>query len=149
MEPQEEASGIIGEVVEDGQPVIYALVPELPQESIRRTLPHLTIVSWKYDGSQNNGMPAPNTGQRMRQLEDLLSVSFEEKARSVHAYNRTGNGLKEFAYYVADPSEFMAELNSMLRPLPRFPIDIDFYRDEDWSDFQSIINLFRGAHSAA
>lgn len=84
----------------------------------------------------------------MRQLEDLLSDSFEDKALSVHAYNRTGNGLKEFAYYIADPGTFMTEVNRILKPLPRFPIDINFYLDEEWSDFQAIVGMFKNAPSA-
>jgi hypothetical protein len=149
MNRQEEVSGIIGKVIEGGRPVIYALVPEMPPEAIRRALPQLTVISWKYDGSQHNGMPAPDTNLRMRELEGLLIASFEEKDTSAHVYNRTGNDLKEFAYYVADPGAFMTEINRVLRPLPRFPIDIRFYLDEDWSNFQEIINLFRGANSAA
>jgi hypothetical protein len=143
MDPSGEATGVIGTIEEEGLPVVYALVPELPPESRRRELPQLTVVSWKYDGTARNGMPDLETNARMIQLENLLSDAFEEKPGSCHAYNRTGNGLKEFAYYVADPGMFMTEINRMLRPLPRFPIDIRFYLDQDWSDFQQIANLFR------
>jgi len=144
-----EVSGIIGSVDEDGLPVIYALVPELPRESRRRELPHLAVVSWKYDGSQRNGMPDLDTNERMLQLEGILSESFEEKTGSAHAYHRTGNGLKEFAYYVADPGAFMTEINRSLKGLSRFPIDIKFYHDEEWSDFRDLVAMFQSREGMA
>jgi hypothetical protein len=137
-----ETSGIIGSVRENGFPVVYALVPELPAETRRSELPHLAVVSWNYAGSQRNGMPDPNTNERMLQLERTLSETFEEKVGSAHAYHRTGNGLKEFAYYVSDPGAFMTEINRSLRGLPRFPIDIKFYLDEEWSDFRETVAMF-------
>lgn len=146
---QAETSGIIGSVTEDGFPVIYALVTELPSESRRRQLSHLAVVSWKYDGSSRNGMPAPDTNERMLQLEAILSEAFEDKSGSAHAYHRTGNGLKEFVYYISDPGAFMTEINRSLRSLPRLPIDIRFYQDEEWSDLQRLISIFANQESQA
>ena len=144
-----EISGVIGSIEENGFPVIYALVPELPPQSRRRELPHLAVVSWKYDGSQRNGMPNLDTNERMLQLEAILSGAFEEKPGSAHAYHRTGNGLKEFAYYISDPGAFMTEINMSLKALPRFPIDIKFYHDEEWSDFQELVAMFSNREGRA
>jgi hypothetical protein len=142
-------SGIIGSIDENGFPVVYALVPELPAEARRRELPQLAVVSWKYDGSSRNGMPDITTNERMIELERILSNAFEEKPGSTHAYHRTGNGLKEFAYYVSEPGAFMTEINRLLKGLPRFPIDIRFYLDEEWSDFREIVGLFTNCERRA
>lgn len=53
-----EAKGIIGEATEGGYPVIYSFVNELPAKEIRRDLNWLVVISWKYDGVSNNGMPS-------------------------------------------------------------------------------------------
>ena len=50
-------------------------------------------------------MPDQDTNDAMIILEGALSAEFENAVKSQHAYNRTGNGLKEFAYYVADPGD--------------------------------------------
>jgi hypothetical protein len=150
MDAVEKTSFIIGETVEGGYPVVYSLWCDLPPESRRRNLPHLTVISWKYDGAQYNGMPDPETNQRILHLRRLLGEAFEDKDGSAFAYHRTGNSLKEFAYYVADTRDFMAEVNRILRHLPRFPIEITFYEDHEWSDFQCIAAMFNGhAPSAA
>src|SRR5690554_881763 len=41
----EEEKGIIGRVYEDGLPVIYKFVNELPQDSVRSNLSWLTVIS--------------------------------------------------------------------------------------------------------
>jgi hypothetical protein len=94
-------------------------------------------------------MPQPQTNERMQELERILSPLFEDQDDSVHAYNRTGGNLKEFTYHVGDPGKFMTKLNDALRPLPRFPINIAFVHDEDWSDFQDIASMFGSGRASA
>ena len=65
----EEEKGIIGRVCEDGLPVIYKFVNELPQDSVRSNLSWLTVISWKYDGESNNGMPLNDENQSMVVLD--------------------------------------------------------------------------------
>ena len=59
----EEEIGIIGRVYEDGLLVIYKFVNEMPSETIRTNLTWLTVISWKYDGKSNNGMPNSEENQ--------------------------------------------------------------------------------------
>jgi hypothetical protein len=101
------------------------------------------IIAWAYDGTSHNGMPDPDTNAKMRLLEEKLTDAFEEKQLSERAYSRTGNNLKEFAFYVADTGAFMKQLNLSLNGLPRFPINVTFYRDDTWSDFGELVALFR------
>lgn len=54
---ESQGKGIIGEIKEDGFPVIFKFVDDLPSEETRGRLGWLTAVSWKYDGHQRNGMP--------------------------------------------------------------------------------------------
>ena len=137
--------GIIGKVQENGLPVIYKFVDELPNELIRSTYSWLTVISWKYDGSSRNGMPPEDANQRMMALEDVFDVHLEDSGLCKHAYSRTGNDLKEFAYYISDRDTFMAAFNDALKEHPRYPIEINFYDDPEWKDFQTIRALFAKA----
>ncbi len=92
-------------------------------------------------------MPDLATNANMLLLEGKLTDAFEEKQHSEHVYNRTGNGLKEFAFYVADTDAFMEQLNLSLNGLPKFPIKITFYRDDTWSDFGELAEIFRAKPS--
>ena len=139
----EQEKGIIGEIQEDGLPVIYRLVDELPDQDIRASYSWLTVVSWKYDGLDRNGMPPEGTNQRMIALEHAIDA-LEETELCRHAYSRTGNHLKELVYYISSREQFMEALNSALAHHPPYPIEINFYDDTEWEDFQKLLDLFRG-----
>lgn len=135
-------AGIIGKLKEDGLPVVYALEPVLPATRIMNKHPWLTTVTWRYDKSQNNGMPESPLNRRMIALEELLAEPFAAQAEAIWVYNRTGNGLKTFAFYVKDRDAFMTKFNGALRGNKPFPIEITFYSDPQWTDFNELVDIF-------
>lgn len=134
--------GIIGELKENGLPVVFRFVNEMPSEEIREKYSWLTVISWKYDGTQRNGMPSEDVNRRMVTLEHELD-ELENGDFCRHAYSRTGNNLKELVYYIQDRTQFMDAFNDALSDHPSFPIEINFYEDRVWEDFQKILEMFR------
>jgi hypothetical protein len=130
----------IGRRLEDGRPVIYKL-SEFPSKETRGQHSWLSIVSWPYDGSQRNGMPTVEVNERMLVLEHALNDR-EDQGHCRHAYSRTGNNLKELALYVSSREQFMGAFNRALVDEPRFPIQITFYEDPEWTDFRAIMQVF-------
>lgn len=141
MEESAEASGVIGKTTENGQPVIWSFVNELPLETEQRSLPWLIVIAWQYDGSDRNGMPLEHINQDMLKLEDALE-KMEVPGKHVSVYRRTGDGLKEFAFYARGTDEFMHSLNASLASHSRYPIEIKFYEDKEWSDFRRLLADF-------
>jgi hypothetical protein len=141
----EPGKGIIGRVYEEGRPVIYKFVDELPPADVRAGLPWLLVISWRYDGSANNGMPLEAENRRMMVLEDTIEDSIAGEGVLRHAYSRTGNGLKELAYYIREPEPFLEAFNRAVGGHPEYPIDIRFYEDRDWRDLASLLEDFSGA----
>jgi len=121
-----------------GIPVIYKLMSELPDEVTRGKLPWLTVVSWKYDGSTNNGMPTQDVNEGMIELEDNLEAIAGREAIYLDVYTGTGNDLKEFVFYISDQTEFMENFNDAMSGKPRYPIEINFYEDKEWSDLANL-----------
>lgn len=134
--------GIIGRLMIDGVPVIYKLVDESPSDDTRARYPWLTVIAWQYDGSANNGMPGEALLRQMNVLESRLDKLIDD-GHSVHAYSRTGRDLKELVYYIHDRDEFIDALNNVLGGDPRYPISIDFYKDEQWEDFEKLRASFQ------
>ncbi len=142
----EEKKGIIGRTYEDGLPVIFKFVNELPHNQIRSNLTWLTVIStWKYDGTSNNGMPLDDENQRMITLEDAIEDHIENDQTLRHVYSRTGNNLKELVYYINDQNKFLEAFNKTLSGHPRYPIEINFYQDSDWEDFKRLLDNFKKA----
>lgn len=139
-----EPKGRIVRTYSDGQAILWSYVPELPSEDACRSRPWLTVLTWRYDGTTNNGMPDEATNQLMLKLDGALE-SVEHPTSCSEAYRRIGGGLREFVYYIADREEFMDRLNSVLADHPQYPIEIKFYEDESWSDFKKLMDDFSKA----
>ena len=140
-----EPQGVIGRVRENGLPVIYKFVNQMPEPASRAPLPWLTVIAWTYDGDDNNGMPGDADNQAMVQLEDVIEEQLDDGRRLRHAYSRTGNNLKELVYYSADRDGFIDAFNGALDGYPRFPIEINFYEDPDWKDLRRLLEDFSDA----
>lgn len=135
--------GIIGEYYENDLPVIVKFVNRIPDESTQTKLPMLTVISWKYDGSQRNGMPIAGVNQKMMKLEEAIANSNSDDNNFKHAYSRTGNNLKELVYYSKSQEIFMQKLNNTLSNHERYPIEIEFYEDREWNEFNKLLKDFK------
>ncbi len=133
-----EETWIVAKSSVKGIPVVYKLMNELPDEITRGKLPWLTVVSWKYDGSTNNGMPTQDINEGMIELEDRLEAIAGREAIYLDVYSATGNDLKEFVFYISDQTEFMENFNDAMSEKPRYPIEINFYEDKEWSDLANL-----------
>jgi hypothetical protein len=141
----EEEKGIIGRSYEDGLPVIYKFINEMPPVETRNNLKWLTVISWKYDGSNNNGMPIEKENKKMITLERTIEDYIENDKVLLHAYSKTGNNLKELVYYIHDQDQFLEKFNKAMTGQPRYPIEITFYKDDKWEEFQNLLNDFSKA----
>ncbi len=139
---ESEHTGMIGEYYEGEFPVIVRFVNETPRDEDIKRLPWFTVISWKYDGSSRNGMPPVKVNEKMLRLEDALVDKFDENLICQHAYNRTGNNLKEFNYYIADRDEFMTQFNDALKGHEQYPIEITFYEDLEWKEMKKLLEDF-------
>jgi len=124
----------VAEAKIDGKPVVYKFMSELPDKKLRESMVWLTVVSWKYDGSSNNGMPPKDVNNYMILLEDALEAIKGREVIYFNVYSATGNNLKEFAFYIADREAFKHNFNKALNGHKAYPLKINFYEDKDWSD---------------
>ena len=135
--------GIIARTYEDDMPVIYKLVDELPDETTLESFPWLTLVSWDYDASENNGMPDDSAMDAMNCLERAIQDALVKNGLCRHAYSRTGNGQKNLVYYASNRDAFMAAFNDALIDHPKYPLEIGFYNDGDWDTFRKLLAAVR------
>lgn len=134
---------LVAEAKVDGKPIIYKLISKLPDESQREAMPWLTVVSWKYDGSNNNGLPSEEDNKQMIKLEDGLETIEGRKSIFLDVYTATGNNLKEFVFYISDREIFMRNFNKALTGHSAYPIEINFYKDQSWDDLKKLLDRVR------
>jgi hypothetical protein len=124
------------------RPVVYKFMNEFPDEVTRHRIPWLTVISWKYDGDSNNGMPFKEINESMINLEDGLEDIKGRGRLFFDVYSATGNNLKEFVYYISDREEFMSNFNDALESHDEYPIEINFYKDKEWSELEKLQSDF-------
>ncbi|MBM0103739.1 DUF695 domain-containing protein [Steroidobacter sp. S1-65] len=134
----EEPNWIVAEGRESGNRVIFKFLGEMPEPEARAKMGVLTVIAWKYDGAANEGLPPATDRERMNTLEDTLDLIDADILKP--AFSRTGNNLKELAYYIGDRERFLASLNRVLRGHDRYPIEISFYEDPQWRELEQFID---------
>jgi hypothetical protein len=147
MTNSSEPKGRIVRTVKDGKPILWTYAPEMPDDDERISCPWLTVLSWRYDGSENNGMPNGETNREMLELDRALETLEISKFCS-EAYRRIGFDLREFVFYISNRDDFLASLNQALATHPTYPIEIKFYEDANWSELQTLIDDFSGAENS-
>lgn len=136
-----DSSWLLLEYQNEGYPIVMKVMEELPSESVRDRFGWLTVISWKYDRTENNGMPLPAVNSQMVDLEHAID-EIQENDLCVQVYSKTGNGLKELVYYISDRDEFMTSFNEVLADHPRYPLDIEFFEDPQWGDLQTVHKVY-------
>lgn len=137
----DDAKGLIGKSLENGLPVIWNFVNELPGDELRAGLPCMIVLSWTYDGTQHGGFPDEATQAAIYRLDESLAP-IEDRLTSRRVYSRTGNGLREWVFHASTHEDFMTALNNVLADDERYPIDIKLYSDPDWTDFRRLLQDF-------
>ncbi len=136
----EDELGVIGEATENGFPIIYSFIKELPLRDVMSSLPLLVVIKRKYEGNEL-GFPDKLTQDKIYELENYIE-KLERSNCCYRAYGRTGENSKEMVYYTSSQSFFMEQFNKLLANKPTYPIEITFYEDEDWSDYKEVLSDF-------
>ena len=128
----------VGETEVQGKTVVCKFMNEFPDKDIRNKMSWLTVISWKYDGSTNNGMPPLEINKLMLKLESALEQIKGREKVYFDVYTQTGNNLKEFVFYISEREKFMLNFNDALKGHSVYPIEINFYEDSEWSDLEEL-----------
>jgi hypothetical protein len=121
----------------NGLPFILRYMSELPDTKTRANYGWLTVISWSY-AVRGKGMPQAADNTRLNELEGIIHEKLEPAGHCILVISRTGNGQREWSYYIRDRDEFIAAFNDALADKPRFPIEITFYEDPQWSELRDL-----------
>jgi uncharacterized protein DUF695 len=124
---------------EDGLPVILRFRSCIPPGIDTARYPHLVNICWQYDGESTEGMPPPGTHERLLELEQLLDA-LEGPDLGFLVLAVTGNGRREWIWYVADVQGYLGRLNQALQGQDEpFPIELETNRDPTWSAYTQLL----------
>jgi hypothetical protein len=128
----------VGEAKINGLPWIVRIRSQLPARPDREIYENLIIISWQYSADES-GMPERAEHKSMNELEDAIEQQLEPSGLGVQAASTTGNGTKEWRYYTYDTDEFMDKFNQSLVGHQTYPIEIQLFKDPDWSGLSELL----------
>jgi hypothetical protein len=128
---------------EDGKPVAFRYRSMVPTDVRTADYPYLINIYWRFDGSSNDGMPAPELYDRMARLEKMLDP-IEGSGMGYLVLSITGNNRKEWIWYVADKQRYMASVNEVLSEVAEpFPVEFESSHDPNWESFTVLLHAGR------
>ena len=98
---------------EDGHPLVVRTRVSAPQGMSLASYPATLELVWRFDGEDNGGMPPSDLLPRLDQFEDLIGA-FEGPANGLLGITITGNGRREWVWYVADSDSFAARVQTAI-----------------------------------
>lgn len=111
-----------------------------PAEADRARFPRQLAVTWEYDDAGNNGLPASEVLERMSLFEDRLTVALEDAGAAFATVVVTGNGAREWHWYIADTEQVMGLVNQALSDLEPFPVIFSIHEDPEWEGYFSFLS---------
>lgn len=127
---------------EDGKPLVFRSLQNVPSGLRASEMPHLVSITWRYE-HDGSGMPDAETNEQQIEFEDALaSLDTNETSRLMLVV--TGNGRKEWHWYVRDIGRWMESLNRLLSGHPVFPLEISDSYQPDWKLYRNFIGNVQG-----
>lgn len=121
---------------EDGVRRYFRMRDSPPVDDLAR-YPYLISIQWTYDGSSTAGMPEPDLLDQMNHCESAMDP-IEAEGVGCFVASITGNGQREWLWYVRDKEAYMSSLNAILAGQPRRQIDLEASEDPDWNAYRTM-----------
>jgi Family of unknown function (DUF695) len=121
---------------EAGSVVIYRYRQNRPVGANCLAYPNALRVIWPYDASVRNGMPPTDDNELQVGFEDAI----EHLGEAPHGYLMlvfTGNGRKEWLFYVGNIEGWMLSLNESLAEHYPYPLEIENWSDAAWETWRN------------
>jgi hypothetical protein len=116
-------------------PTIYRYRKNLPHAADSANFPFALRVTWPYDASVRNGMPPSDENDLHIGFEDAIDpLGNGEFGFLMLVF--TGNGRKEWLYYVRDPEQWTSMLSTCLADHQPYPLEIEHWLDREWATWQ-------------
>ncbi|EMW0566142.1 TPA: DUF695 domain-containing protein [Vibrio parahaemolyticus] len=128
---------------QNGNPVIYRSMENVPVGQNESDFPTLVSIYWPFKLEANNGMPDQQTNEDQVSFEDALET-LDKNDVSHLMLVVTGNGRKEWLWYVKDAESWMAKLNELLIGHKVYPIEISLSLEPSWSTYHNFISGVKG-----
>ncbi|WP_111979419.1 DUF695 domain-containing protein [Algibacillus agarilyticus] len=127
---------------QDEYPVIFTSMKKAPIGLKESDYPHLVNINWPFS-LENNGMPDQETKAAQIAFEKAIAAMGETTTCHLMLVI-TGNGRKEWFWYVFSVDLWMGQLNECLAGQEAYPIEITISKEPDWATYYDFLADVQG-----
>lgn len=127
--------------LESGGALIAVINTELLNWDSKASHPWISVLTLKYDGSKNNGMPNENDYKLLGKIEEEIMQELKDSDGYLNIGRQTAKGERNVYFACKDfrkPSKVFFEMQQKFSD--NFGIEYDIYKDKYWQSFERFIN---------
>ncbi|MDR2009993.1 MAG: DUF695 domain-containing protein [Bacteroidales bacterium] len=123
--------------LESGNMLIAVVNTQLLNWDSKASHPWIAIITFKYDGSNSNGMPNTNDYQSLNEIEESILQQLLDKDGYLYIGRQTADNEREIYFACKDfrkPSKVF--FKTQQDNSNKFEIEYDIYKDKYWQSFE-------------
>lgn len=132
---------ITAEGNEKGKPSLLRFRPNLERCLADPGYPRRLTITWIFDSGNSSGLPSSEQIDDMRAFEDAIIDALDPDRCGVLAFVFTGDGVRQWHFYIRNTQEVGKRINAALSGFPRLPIELSAEDDDDWSELQKVLRM--------
>ena len=123
--------------LESGNMLLAVINTNLLEWDRKASHPWLAVMTLKYDGSKNNGMPNNADYELLGSIEDEIMLSLKDKDGNLNIGRQTANNERDIYFACKDFRKVSKTFNETQNKYSdRFEIEYDIYKDKYWQTFE-------------
>ena len=123
--------------LESGNMLLAVINTNLLEWDRKASHPWLAVMTLKYDGSKNNGMPNNADYELLGRIEDEIMLSLKDKDGNLNIGRQTANNERDIYFACKDFRKVSKTFNETQKKYgDRFEIEYDIYKDKYWQTFE-------------
>lgn len=137
FDTDEDEHSILSAQLESGNKLIAAINTELLSWGSKASHPWIAVITFKYDGASNYGMPNESDYDRLDEIEDNMLQHLTDKDGYLYIGRQSANGERELYFACQNfrkPSKIFFKTQQDNKN--RFEIEYDIYKDKYWRSFE-------------
>ncbi len=134
---QNEEHSILEAEMESGNKLIAVINTQLLNWDSKASHPWIAVITLKYDGRNNNGMPNENDYQSLNEIEESIMQQLSDKDGYLNIGRQTANNERDIYFACKDfrrPSKVFFKTQQDHNN--KFEIEYDIYKDKYWQSFE-------------
>ncbi|MET1081009.1 MAG: DUF695 domain-containing protein [Pseudomonas sp.] len=104
----------------------------------RDALPHMAYVRVRLNAPREDGLSSEQEYDALVAIEDALEAQVTD-VHSGYVGRCTGNGCRDFFFYVAHPQEWTARVATCMASFKQYRYEVETREDRDWSTYFSFL----------